>query len=169
MAKRIVYGMLHCAASPEGLDMKARQVADYHMRPVSKGGRGWDRPGYAEVVELDGTTVELRSYNDNDLVENHEMTWGATGLNQVSIHICYIGGVDKKGKPKDTRTPAQKKALEMIVKGLIKRWPWIKICGHYHFAAKACPSHDVEKWCEEIGLDEKNIYRNRKDSGKVKK
>jgi len=154
---RIEFGTLHCAATPEGLNMKAKQVADYHMRPVAKGGRGWDRPGYSQVVELDGTTVTLRAYNDNDMVESHEMTWGAVGINHKAIHVCYIGGVDKKGIPKDTRTEAQKKALESIVKSWIAKWPWIKIIGHYDVSRKACPSFPVAKWLREIGIPEVNI------------
>lgn len=154
---RIEYGVLHCAATPEGRDLKAKQVVDYHMRPVAKGGRGWSRPGYSIIVELDGTTTNFRPYNDNDIVEDHEMTWGASGINQKSIHACYIGGVDKKGIPKDTRTEAQKEAFEIIVKDWVRRWPWIKIIGHYDVARKACPSFPVAKWLREIGIPGQNI------------
>ena len=53
---------------------------------------------------------------------------------------------------------SQKEALEMYCKAHTTLQPQWRIAGHYHFAAKACPSFDVEEWLEEIGINKKNIY-----------
>ena len=68
-----------------------------------------------------------------------------SGHNANSIGICYIGGVDKYGKPKDTRTPEQREALRALVEQLKTEYPGAKVHGHREFAAKACPCFDVEK------------------------
>lgn len=80
------------------------------------------------------------------------MTNGAKGYNTVSRHIVYVGGVDHRGKPKDTRTEAQKEALKKYVLDFHKRFPEVKIIGHNEVAAKACPSFDVPTWLKEIGI-----------------
>jgi N-acetyl-anhydromuramyl-L-alanine amidase AmpD len=111
------------------------------------------------MIHLNGVIENLTPYNDNDLVESHEITWGATGINSISRHIVYVGGIDKKLKPKDTRTGEQLAAMERYVKQVLKKYPSIKIAGHNQFAAKACPSFDVPKWCKSIGISDKNIKK----------
>ena len=54
----------------------------------------------------------------------------AKGYNRNSIGICYEGGLDKDGKPKDTRTPEQRVALRQLVNELLLRFPDCKVCGH---------------------------------------
>ncbi|MGI6342039.1 MAG: hypothetical protein ACOXZ9_03540 [Bacteroidales bacterium] len=56
------------------------------------------------------------------------------------------------GKPKDTRTPAQKKAMLELVKQLKQKYPNATVHGHREFANKACPCFDVQKWVKENGL-----------------
>ena len=63
----------------------------------------------------------------------HCNTKGISGkaYNRHSIGICYIGGLDKKGNPKDTRTRRQKKALLKLVRSLMEQYPNIKeVIGH---------------------------------------
>ena len=63
------------------------------------------------------------------------------------------GGMTKDmSRPKDTRTPAQLKAMESYVMDFHRRFPRIRIIGHNEVAAKACPSFDVQKWLESIGI-----------------
>jgi hypothetical protein len=87
-----------------------------------------------------------------------EVSFGAKGMNYKSRHIVYVGGCDKNMKPKDTRTDAQKEALEMYVKSHTTLQPQWRIAAHYHFSRKACPSFDVEQWLKEINVKQKNIY-----------
>lgn len=111
------------------------------------------------MIHLDGTIEQLVPYDDNQKVDAWEITNGSTGVNSIARHIVYVGGIDKKGKAKDTRTEAQKKAMEMYVKAHTTLQPQWKIAGHYHFANKACPSFNVESWCKSIGINDKNIYK----------
>jgi N-acetyl-anhydromuramyl-L-alanine amidase AmpD len=52
------------------------------------------------------------------------------GHNLESIGVCYEGGLDKEGKPADTRTDAQKMALASLVSELLLRFPAARVVGH---------------------------------------
>ena len=60
--------------------------------------------------------------------------------NKYSIGICYEGGLDADGKPKDTRTDAQKTVLRQLIVCLKKTYPLAVIVGHRDLNPhKACP------------------------------
>ena len=74
--------------------------------------------------------------------------------------ICYVGGLDKEGRPADTRTDAQRTALIRLVKSLQLAFPNVKqVIGHRDTSPdlngdgiispneymKACPCFDVKK------------------------
>jgi len=124
--------IIHCAATPENKPFTAKDIMRWHKE------RGFRTIGYHYVVLLDGTVETGRPIAE---VGAH-----CQGHNGRSIGICYIGGVDGKGKAKDTRTPAQKEALLALCKKLLAHYPSIqKISGHNQYANKACPSFDVRK------------------------
>lgn len=127
--RKITKIILHCSATPEGRDVTAAQIDQWHRQ------RGFKMIGYHYVVRLDGTVEPGRS---ETVVGAH-----CSGQNSHSIGVCYIGGCDKNMKPKDTRTAAQRKALREIVADLRRRYPRATVHGHYEFAAKACPSFAV--------------------------
>lgn len=148
--KRLV---LHCTATPEGREVSAADIRHWHCDPVSKGGRGWKQVGYTDMIHLDGKVERLVGNNEDDEVDPWEITNGAAGYNSTSRHVVYVGGVAKDGRTaKDTRTPAQREAMEAYVKDFNKRFPSIPIVGHNQLAAKACPSFDVPAWLKEIGV-----------------
>lgn len=149
--KRLV---LHCTATPEGREVTSEQIRHWHTDPVEKGGRGWDRVGYTDMIHLDGTVERLVANNEDAQVDSWERTNGAVGYNTTSRHVVYVGGCDKNMKPKDTRTPAQRRAMEIYVKEFHKHFPYVEICGHRDLPGvrKACPSFDVKRWIKEIGL-----------------
>ncbi len=150
--------VLHCTATPQGMVVTADTVKKWHTStpPV---GRGWKQVGYSKLILLDGQVSNMVSYNEDDNVDPWEITNGVAGINSVSRHFCYVGGLDKLGKtPKDTRTPMQLAAMEALVKTEIKNHPSIKVAGHNQFAAKACPSFDVPQWLKSIGIADENIY-----------
>lgn len=123
-------------------------------------GRGWSKVGYADMIALDGTVINLVPYNEDDVVDPWEITNGATGINGIARHIVYAGGMDKAGKlAKDTRTPEQLLAMEGWVKATITFHPQIKGAGHNQFAQKDCPSFFVPDWLKSIGIGSKNIFR----------
>lgn len=134
--------------------MTSAQIRAAHTNPVSKGGRGWRVVGYTDMIHLDGSVERLVDNNEDANVDPWEVTNGAKGYNSVSRHIVYVSGLDSKGKPKDTRTDAQKRAMAEYVRDFHRRFPEVKIIGHNEVAAKACPSFDVQKWLKEIGINQ---------------
>lgn len=122
--------ILHCSATAEGKDYTVADIDQWHKA------RGWQGIGYHYVVYRDGSIHNGRPI---EAVGAH-----TSGYNKDSIGICYIGGVDATGKPKDTRTPEQKKALRELVAKLKEQFPNATVHGHYEFAQKACPSFHIK-------------------------
>lgn len=123
--------ILHCSATREGQHFTTTDINQWHLA------RGFAKIGYHYVIYLDGSIHVGRG---EEQIGAH-----CLGHNATSIGICYIGGLDKDGKPKDTRTPDQKKALNDLVDDLKMKYPKAKVYGHNKFAAKACPCFDVKK------------------------
>lgn len=122
--------IIHCSATPEGKSFTVADIDRWHRD------RGWQGIGYHYVIYLDGSTHKGRS---EEIIGAH-----CFGQNAHSIGICYIGGLDASGKAKDTRTPAQKKALHELVSDLKTRYPEATVHGHNEFANKDCPCFDVK-------------------------
>lgn len=128
--------ILHCTATPEGKDYTVEWIDKLHKR------NGWAMCAYHFIVYRDGTVHRGRPLQ---YVGAH-----TTGQNAISVGICYIGGCAKDGRtPKDTRTPAQKKALIELVYYLQQKYKNAGVYPHSAFANKACPSFDVEKWVKD--------------------
>jgi N-acetylmuramoyl-L-alanine amidase len=70
------------------------------------------------------------------------------GQNAHSIGICYEGGLNKEGKPLDTRTILQRIAMKELVAQLLDMFPEATVHGHREFANKACPCFDVAELTE---------------------
>lgn len=152
--------IIHCTATPEGIDFKAKDIDLWHKE------QGWKMIGYNYVIDLDGTIEVGRPLTMSGA--------HCKGWNNRSIGIVYVGGVasavDKRGRlvaakdakgnpiPKDTRTPAQKKSLNDLVYKLLDEYSSIKdILGHRDTSPdlngdgqitpnewiKACPCFDV--------------------------
>lgn len=154
MAK-LQYLVLHCTATPEGRDVTSADIRGWHCSPASAGGRGWKQVGYTDLIHLDGSVERLVDNNEDANVDPWEITNGAKGYNAVSRHVVYAGGCARDGKtPKDTRTPAQLRAMEAYVKDFHRRFPGVRIIGHNDVAAKACPSFDVQGWLKSIGINQ---------------
>lgn len=118
--------VVHCTASKENVHLTVEQIRTMHTAPKSKGGRGWSDIGYHYVVYLDGTVHEGRDVNISGA--------HVSGHNAHSIGIVYVGGLDSKGKAKDTRTEKQKTALFALLVDLRKIYPEAKIRGHRDFS-----------------------------------
>lgn len=154
MAK-LKYLVLHCTATPEGREVSSDDIRAWHTDPMNKGGRGWSQVGYTDLIHLNGEVERLVDNNEDANVDPWEITNGAKGYNSISRHVVYVGGVVADGKTtKDTRTKAQKAAMEAYVKEFHKRHPNVRIIGHREVAAKDCPSFDVQVWLKEIGINQ---------------
>lgn len=128
----IDYLVVHCTATQP--ETKVESIQNYWRKNL-----GWKSPGYHYMIKADGEIVPLLSI---EKVSN-----GVAGYNSKIINISYIGGIDKAGKPKDTRTSEQKASILKLLKDLKKRFPSAKIQGHRDFPKvnKACPSFDAKK------------------------
>lgn len=145
--------IIHCTASREGQNMTVEQIDRIHKK------NGWAGIGYHFVIYLDGTVHDGR-----DICKIGAHTYG---YNKGSIGICYVGGLDKFGKNKDTRTAAQKNALYQLVKILMYRYPIKEVKGHRDYSPdkngdgviskyewiKGCPCFDVAQFMEEYDLN----------------
>ena len=122
--------IIHCTATPEGRDVTAADVDRWHRA------RGFRSIGYHYLIRLDGTVERGRPES--------EIGAHTPGQNATSLAGCYVGGLARDGvTPRDTRTPAQRRALELLLRELLSRYPGARIRGHRDFAAKACPSFDA--------------------------
>lgn len=70
----------------------------------------------------------------------------ARRYNAHSIGVCYEGGLDENGKPCDTRTPAQKQTLIVLLRSLKYDYPDAQILGHCDlpWVNKKCPCFDAK-------------------------
>ena len=134
--------------------MSSGDIRHWHCDPKPKG-NGWKQVGYTDMFHLNGSVERLADNNEDAEVDPWEITNGAKGFNSVSRHIVYVGGVDKNFQPKDTRTEAQKAAMEKYVKNFHRKHPEVRIIGHRQLnASKTCPSFSVPRWLQQIGLQE---------------
>lgn len=139
--RNIKYLAFHCSATQPEASVESMQ--QYWKS------KGWKRNGYHAIVLADGTVKLLEPL---EVVSN-----GVANYNSVTINICYVGGIDRAGKPADTRTEAQKKAQLAIAKELRSYFPNAIIRGHRDFpnVPKACPSFDTREWFKSNGIDPK--------------
>lgn len=125
---------IHCAATPEGRDVKPETVEQWDRAKFGQKSYHW-------IIPLDGTPH--RSLNDDQKGAH------VGGHNTGNIGICYVGGMDAHmSAPKDTRTEAQSKALLFLVNEYRRKYPGIIVRGHRDWPGvqKACPSFDVAAW-----------------------
>lgn len=127
--RKINFIILHCSATKESVNVTVSDIDRWHKE------RGFTKIGYHFVVYLDGSVHKGRPIE--------EIGAHCKGRNSDSIGICYVGGLDKTGKPKDTRTPAQKEALLKLLRTLKEKFPDAEIRSHRDFANKACPCFDA--------------------------
>lgn len=123
--------IIHCSATPEGRNWTIKDIERDHKS------KGYKKVGYHYVICLDGTIEKGRAESE---VGAH-----CKGHNAKSIGICYVGGLDKNRRPKDTRTEAQRASMKRLIGELQERYPDAGIHGHNEFANKACPCFDVTK------------------------
>lgn len=130
----------------------------------------WKSPGYHIIIYEDGTkwyVTKNGSYsNDVSKLDLNKITNGVQGFNSETVHISYIGGVQKNNTSKafDSRTDVQKKSIIeaiKLVQELLEKdgqdISKIKIQGHRDFSPdkngngvidvweriKECPSFDA--------------------------
>lgn len=123
--------ILHCTATKEGHDYSVEQVRKWHLD------RGFNDIGYHFLIRLDGTVEAGRPL---ETVGAH-----CKGHNANSIGIAYVGGLDKNGRPKDTRTLPQKEAMRRLVHDLKQYFPRLEVHCHNEYSTKSCPCFSVSE------------------------
>lgn len=115
--------VIHCSATREGMDVRASDIDKWHKE------RGFKMIGYHYVIDLDGTLEIGRPLPEDGA---HCNTSGVSGktYNKHSVGICYVGGLDNYGNPKDTRTEAQKLTMRILVDRLMDKYPIVEVIGH---------------------------------------
>lgn len=135
--RKINYIVVHCSATREGHALTSEALDEEHRR------RGFRCTGYHYYIRRDGTTVLTRPI---ELAGAH-----VKGYNMHSIGLCYEGGLDALGRPKDTRTPEQRSALRLLVYQLLKQYPNARLCGHRDLSPDADGDGlvEAEEWVKE--------------------
>lgn len=132
--------VIHCSATPKGAPATVESMRRYHVNTL-----GWKDIGYHYVIYIDGSVHNGRPIEQAGA--------HAAGYNTHSIGICYVGGVDRNGNCKDTRTEEQKKTLINLIKELKAKFPTIdRVLGHYQLpnVKKCCPCFDAKKEYENL-------------------
>ena len=124
--------IIHCSETPEGRSLSFEECRRDHIMH-----RHFRDIGYHFYITRDGTVHDGRPI---EKVGAH-----CEGHNSHSIGICYEGGLDANGKPADTRTEAQRKALKSLIERMHRLFPKALIVGHHDLnPRKACPCFKVE-------------------------
>jgi N-acetylmuramoyl-L-alanine amidase len=186
---KLTHFVIHYTATPAGRVVTGDQLRQWHLGPAKVqggyrykgkayptveslpneqiggvhivkliGGRGWRQVGYADLIHLDGRVENLVPYDENDQVDPWEITNGILSTSEIfdnARHIVYAGG----GTGQDTRTPEQTTSLINKVKQVINRHPDILVLGHNQIDKTGCPGFDVAAWLRSIGVEEKNISK----------
>ena len=127
--------VVHCSGSRCNHRYTLEQLRHDHVVV-----NGWRDIGYHFYITLEGVVYPCRPVE--------RMGAHALGYNAHSIGICYEGGLSPSGCISDTRTPAQKEAMKLLILRLHREFPDIKtILGHRDLPGmqKACPCFDATK------------------------
>lgn len=147
--RNIKYIAIHCSA---GFGL-IPAIENFWYRTLR-----WKNPGYHIIIYENGTkwfVTKNGSYSsDESKLDLSKITNGIAGYNSNSVHISYIGGVEKTNtsKAKDSRTDAQKKAIiesiQLVQKILRKTQitSSIKIQGHRDFSPDKNKNGVIDSW-----------------------
>ena len=125
--------VVHCSATREGQSFDFEQCRRDHIRH-----RRFRDIGYHFYLTRDG---EIHRGRPLEQVGAH-----CQNHNRHSIGVCYEGGLDRQGQPKDTRTLEQKASLVALLRELKRMFPQALIVGHRDLnPMKACPCFEAAK------------------------
>ena len=146
--------VVHCTATLAGAPYSVASIRQMHKA------RGFSDIGYHYLIGLKGEIWQGRKPIESIGVH-------VSGFNTTTLGVSYVGGLNAiTAKPEDTRTPAQKKSLEDLLRRLVKRYPNAVILGHRDLSPdldgdgviekneylKECPCFDAGPWAKLLGL-----------------
>ena len=158
MTNSLTYLIIHCSDTRPSYRVNKAVLTKWHMIQ-----RGWSRLGYSDLIHRDGSIENLTPYDNDHIVQSHEMTWGAAGVNSISRHVCLEGGRNDKNESgvylfDDIFTDAQFTTLIGYVNQFLKDHPGDKIAGHYMFSGKTCPNIQIEEFLVLAGISLEHLY-----------
>lgn len=111
MSRKINYIFIHCTAGYGNV----KSIENYWFNTLK-----WKTGGYHRIVDLDGTINKMYDFSN--------ITNGVLNYNSNSIHISYIGGVERSNvnKALDSRTDAQKESIKECI---LEALEWCKANG----------------------------------------
>ena len=128
--------VVHCSATRCNVSFPVERLRECHLQ------RGFRDIGYHFYITRDG---EIHWGRALEKVGAH-----CRNHNSHSIGVCYEGGLDADGKPKDTRTLNQQGSLLALLRELRRLFPKALIVGHHDLnPMKECPCYPcVEEYRE---------------------
>ena len=116
------------------MNIDARTIDRWHRE------KGFLKIGYHYVIKRDGVIEVGRNVAE---VGAH-----ARNVNDRSIGICMVGGLNEDGKPAAEYTDAQWESLRKLISTLGVQYQKAQVIGHRDVPGtqKACPSFDVKEW-----------------------
>ena len=164
--KKVDYLIVRSTDSGEGIPVTKKDIIELHTSDQRIGGFGFNRPGIDYLVQPDGGLDTLISEDNPTMVDLWDLSKGKDGIVKIYKIISYVGGrTEKEVKPKNTTTAAQMESLEHIVKFYILKFPTIQVLGYDEIPSKEHeenPAFSISIWLEEIGVNERNIYKKNK-------
>ena len=148
--RKIDYIVVHCTGNRPDATVEGIKA---HWKSL-----GWINPGYHVVIRKDGSGVRLA--DDKNTVN------GVKGYNKNSLHVAYIGGIKRNGRPGCTLTEDQKITLAIVLLDWSKKYPDAKIVGHRDLSpdadgdgrieecewVKQCPCFDVQDFLKTYNI-----------------
>lgn len=133
--------VIHYSATAIETDVTAADIDRWHRE------RGYAEIGYHYFIRKSGLVETGRDLSQPGRFEQGAHSFGE---NDVSIGICYEGGVTRAEPNKgfDTRTAAQKASMVKLINELLMRYPNAMVTGHRDMpgAATQCPGFDAAAW-----------------------
>ena len=139
--RNITLIIVHCSAVRPYQQSGVSEIDRWHRA------RGWKNGcGYHFVIRRDGTVEIGRPI---EMVGAH-----CQNHNRHSIGVCYEGGLNIDGIPRDTRTRAQTQALRQLLEQLHSQFPKALIMGHNVFTpTKVCPCFNAAEEYRDLQPD----------------
>ena len=123
---------MHCTASYQNSTTEKTLREEFRRK-------GWKACGYHYVVKPDGDLIFLEP---EEKVAN-----GVAGYNKNSIHIAWIGGVDKEHPNGiDNRTPEQKSRLIDLLVKMKQKYRDAIIMGHRDISPDLNHNGVIDPW-----------------------
>jgi N-acetyl-anhydromuramyl-L-alanine amidase AmpD len=124
------YIVIHCSMTMPGVNLG--------VKDLDRSGRAKMRldSGYHYVIRKDGG---LDYGRPRDTVGQH-----CVSVDDESVGVCLVGGMDDDGLPASTFTHAQFETLRMLIDGLLMEYPDAEVVEHGDVEDTGCPHVDIQ-------------------------